>query len=157
MIVAPLAYPILGLGLGIAGRSWQLFSRSLAIVAAAFAIAFTLAILITIVFGSIRVDNTFISFTSNRYLATGIAIIAGAIAAYGLLRPKVSNAITGVAIAVSLMPPLVATGIELTSNKPTLAGEAFMLFSLNVAGILVASTFVFIVLHIGQEYRLRKD
>jgi uncharacterized hydrophobic protein (TIGR00271 family) len=153
MIVAPLAYPILGLGLGIASQNLRLIGRSLIILIAAFIIAFTLAILVTAIFGHTRVDNIFISFSSNRYLATSIAVVAGFIAAYGLCRPKVSNAITGVAIAVSLMPPLVATGIELASKKPSLAGEAFTLFLLNVVGILAASTLVFIILGVGREHR----
>jgi len=96
---------------------------------------------------------TLFSFSPNPYLATGIALVAGAIAAYGLSRPKVSNAITGVAIAVSLMPPLVATGIELSSGNVLLARQAFGLFTLNVVGILIASTIVFTILGIGREYR----
>jgi uncharacterized hydrophobic protein (TIGR00271 family) len=153
MIVAPLAMPILGLGLGIASRSWRLTYRSIMILAVSFILALGMAMITTKAFGHTRVDNLFISFTPNRYLATAIAIIAGCIAAYGLVRPKVNSAITGVAIAVSLMPPLVATGIEYASNRPTLATDALILFGLNVVGILVASAVVFKLLGVAREYR----
>jgi uncharacterized hydrophobic protein (TIGR00271 family) len=157
MIVAPLAYPILGLGLGLASRDWRLIRQSSAILIAAFMIILGLTILVTMVFGHVRIDNIFISFTPNRFLAAGIAIIAGCIAAYGLVRPKVSEAMTGIAIAVSLMPPLVATGIELASRKNALAKDAMILFLLNVAGILAASIFVFTLLGITREYHSLRD
>src|SRR5690348_2358508 len=67
MIVAPLAMPILGLGLGIASGSWRLVRNAFAVLAMSFVIAFGLGLVITKIFGSIRVDNTFISFSPNRY------------------------------------------------------------------------------------------
>lgn len=152
MIVAPLAMPILSLGLGIASRNWQQIYRSFSILIVSFILAFGLSMVITKILGDIRVDNIFISFTPNRYLATMVAIVAGCIAAYGLVRPKVNSAITGVAIAVSLMPPLVATGIEYISNRPELALDALILFGLNVAGILVGSIITFIALGVATEY-----
>ena len=156
MIVAPLAYPILGLALGMASRDWRLIRQSAAVLAAAFVIILALATLVTVAFGHVRIDNIFISFTPNRFLATGTALIAGVIATYGLVRPKVSEAMTGVAIAVSLMPPLVATGIEWASNNDTLAKDALILFFLNVVGILIASSFIFVLLGITHEYRSPK-
>jgi uncharacterized membrane protein len=81
-----------------------------------------------------------------------VAIVSGAIASYALVKPKVVGAVTGVAIAVSLMPPLVATGIGLAPGGAT-AADAFVLFLLNVAGILVASVAVFSWLGLGRAYR----
>ncbi|HSX00307.1 MAG TPA: TIGR00341 family protein [Patescibacteria group bacterium] len=157
MIVAPLAYPILGLGLSIASNDWRLARQSFSILLTAFIMAFLLAVIVTKLFGHTRVDNIFISFTPNRVLATGIALVAGFIASYGLVRPKVSNAITGVAIAVSLMPPLVASGIEFSSRRIALAKDALILFLLNVIGIVVASIVVFLVLGVAREHRIFRE
>jgi uncharacterized hydrophobic protein (TIGR00271 family) len=156
MIVAPLVYPILGLGLGIASKDLGLMQRGLVMLITGCAVAVVVAIITTVAFGHVRVENIFISFSPNRYLATGIAMVAGCIAAYGLMRPKVGSAITGVAIAVSLMPPLVATGVELTSGNVTLGEDALVLFLLNVVGILFASSIVFVLFGVGREYHLIK-
>jgi uncharacterized membrane protein len=83
MIVAPLAYPILGMALGFVGRDWWLVLRSLSALMAAFAIAFLLAIFVTMTVGHTRIDNVFISFSPNWFLAAGIAAAAGCVAAYG--------------------------------------------------------------------------
>ena len=143
MIVAPLAFPILALGLGVARGDVRLVLRSTGMLATSLLLAIGIATLSTLAFGFLRIDPSVISFTSNEYLATAVALIAGAIAAYGLVRVKVGSAMTGIGIAVSLMPPLVATGVGIADGDMTLATTAFILFLLNVAGILAASIVVF--------------
>ena len=153
MIVAPLAYPILGLGLGIVVRDWRIIVRSFGTLLLSSCIAIVVAAVVTFFFGGIRVDPVFISFESNLYVAIAIALIAGFIAAYGLMRPKVGGAMTGIGIAVSLMPPLVATGIgfaDVNSFPPALT---FLVFLLNVGGILLGSMFTFIFMGFHGVYR----
>jgi uncharacterized hydrophobic protein (TIGR00341 family) len=153
MIVAPLAHPLLALGFGLTVGDWHLVGRTLGLLGVSCLVAITLAVIATVLFGDIRVHDTYVSFSENRYLATAVAVISGAIAAYGLVRPRVSAAITGVAIAVSLMPPLVATGIGFASGDARLATDAGTLFLLNVAGITVASVAVFSALGISRIYK----
>lgn len=155
MIVAPLAYPILALGLAIAVGDMHLLLRTPFFFLLVCAISLSLAILATILFSEIRVKDVYISFTTNHYLAFMVAIVAGGIAAYGTLRPKVAAAITGVAIAVSLIPPLVTTGIGIASLDADLTGNASAIFELNVLGILVASTAVFSMAKMRKEYDKR--
>lgn len=153
MIVAPLAYPILALALGLVAGDIRLASRSAGMLLISLVIAIALALLGTFLFGDIAVDRVFISFTSNQVIATLIAIIAGAIAAYGLVRPKVGGAMTGIGVAVSLMPPLVATGIGIAEKNTDLANQAFVLFLLNVGGILLGSILVFLMFGLGRHYK----
>ena len=153
MIVAPLAYPILGLGLGIVAGDARLIMRTLLMLIMSLLVAMVGAALLTALFGHVRVDPIFISFESNWYLATAIAIIAGFIAAYGLVRSKVGGAMTGIGIAVSLMPPLVATGIGLIDSSSFLPSTTFILFLLNVAGILLGSIVVFGVMGFHKIYK----
>ncbi|MBI3589286.1 MAG: DUF389 domain-containing protein [Candidatus Liptonbacteria bacterium] len=86
-------------------------------------------------------------------IATLIALIAGAIGAYGLVRTKVGAAMTGIGIAVSLMPPLVATGIGVATGDLSFANNTLILFLLNVVGILVGSIVTFSIFGIEREYR----
>ena len=153
MIVAPLAYPILALGLAIAVGDVRLLLRTSFFFLLVCVISLLLAILATIFFSEIRVKDVYITFTTNHYLAFMVAIVAGGIAAYGTLRPKVAAAITGVAIAVSLMPPLVATGIGIASLDSDLMRDASAIFGLNVLGILMASTAVFSMVKMRKVYK----
>ena len=151
MIIAPLAYPILALGFAIATRDWKLLLRLVILFLIACIASFSLAIVVTLLFNDERVDNVFIGFTGNRFLAAIVALVAGAIGAYGIIRPKVSSAITGVAIGVSLMPPLVAAGVGVATNDGTLAVNAFILFVINVISILIASTIIFFLFNVKSN------
>lgn len=152
MIVAPLANPILALGLGITAGSRRLIWRSLLMLAVSSLLAVALALLLTMLIGNDRVVDKYISFSGSRFIAVVVAMVSGAIAAYGMIKPKVASAITGVAIAVSLIPPLAATGVGLAPGGKS-AGDAFTLFLLNVLGILVASSVVFALFGMGRAYR----
>lgn len=157
MIVAPLAYPILTLGLGIVAGSGKLIIRALSMLAASCFIALTISVVATWLFEGERVVDKYISFSDNSYIAVAIALTAGVIAAYGMVRPKVATAITGVAIAVSLMPPLVATGVGFASGSTDVGREALSLFLLNVIGILAASICTFWWFNMGREFKALKQ
>lgn len=153
MIVAPLANPILGLGLGVVAGDIWLMARSAGMLLISLVLTLVLAFAGTAFLGHLRVDPTFISFSGHLFIATLVALIAGGIAAYGLIRSKVGGAMTGIGIAVSLMPPLVATGIGIADLDPQLTAQAFILFGLNVAGILATSITVFALFGLRAEYR----
>jgi uncharacterized hydrophobic protein (TIGR00271 family) len=157
MIVSPLASPILALGLGITARDWQYIGKVLLLLVISCMIAFGLSALITILFPNERIPDHYISFDGNRTIAVGIAVVSGFIAAYGTIRPRVSAAITGVAIAVSLMPPLVATGVNYVGGDVPSGNDALVLFLLNVVGILLASIITFAAFGMGSVLRGRKD
>jgi uncharacterized hydrophobic protein (TIGR00271 family) len=154
MIVAPLSAPILLLGLGLAAGNWKLIGRALGILAASAVIVLSISLLAAVILQHDRIPDILISFDSNRIIAIGIAVIAGIIAAYGTVSPKVSATGTGIAIAVSLMPPLVATGVGLAPGGAPFTG-ALSLFLLNVLGIAVASAATFVTMGIARSYRQR--
>ena len=72
-----------------------------------------------------------------------IALAAGAGGAYTMTR-KESSAIPGVAMAVSLLPPLASCGILLVFTENELALRAFILFVTNFFAMTLASTVVFL-------------
>lgn len=153
MIVAPLASPILALGLGIVVGSKKLILRTGMMLIYSCIMALAIASLVTLLFGKDRTVDRYITFNGNHSIAVLVAVVSGIIAAYGTVKPKVSGAITGVAIAVSLMPPLVAVGINFTAGDTSQGFEAGLLFLLNVAGILLASIVTYTCFRMRQEYR----
>ena len=153
MIVAPLAYPILSLGLSITTGDGRLFLRALSMLFVSMLLAILVGGLFSLFVKSYFdvAERVFISFYPSIFFDLLIAVVSGAIAAYGLIRSKVGSAMTGIGIAVSLMPPLVATGIGLFDPINDLAVRAGSIFLLNVAGILVGSIFIFIIFGISRN------
>ena len=145
MIVAPLAAPILALGLGLAITDERLVLRSLVTLLVACIGASLLAGTIGHFLPVFSVNGTFISFIAHPFYDITIALIAGAIAAYGYVRTKISGALTGIGIAVSLMPPLVASSLAIRSLDIPLLRESSVIFIVNIAGILLGSLLVFII------------
>lgn len=157
MIIAPLASPILAMGLGIVVGSKKLIARTSVMLIYSCIIALAIAVVVTLLFDKDRTADRYITFNGNHIIAIAVAVVSGVIAAYGTIKPKVSGAITGVAIAVSLMPPLVATGINFAAGDNSQGFDAGLLFLLNVAGILVASIVTYACFGMRQEYRMYNE
>ena len=155
MIVAPLAYPILSLGLGMLAGNGKLVLRSVGMLVVSMFLAIVIAGLFSIFVKSYFdvAERVFISFFPNVFFDLLIAVVSGGIAAYGLIRAKVGGAMTGIGIAVSLMPPLVATGIGLFDPVNNLAARAGGIFLLNVAGILAGCVVVFLLFGVHRVAR----
>jgi hypothetical protein len=68
------------------------------------------------------------------------ALATGLVGAFALVRSDVSDALPGVAIAISLVPPLAVVGLTLEAGRPRQALGAFLLFGTNVAAIIATGT-----------------
>lgn len=144
MIVAPLMIPIVGIALSLVSGDSHLFRYS---VTAEIAGA-----LCSIALGFIAGKFTFGVELSPEILARThplpydilVALAAGLAGAYSLINPRINAALAGIAIAVSLAPPLATTGICLALARYDLALGAFLLFFANFLAIQLASAFIFI-------------
>jgi len=152
MIVAPLMTPILGtsLALVLADRI-HLVKSILYVVSGAL-----LVIAIAFLFGAVthRVDD----YAGNSQIAARIsprlidliaALATGTVGAFALVRSDISDTLPGVAIAISLVPPLAVVGLLLEVGRTADAAQAGLLFGTNVAAILLTGTLVFLA------YRVR--
>lgn len=160
MLVAPLAQPILLLALGLAVRDGRVVLRAAVMLIVSTALAVLAAAAIYIAgrqLGHIEPDAILIGFIPNHFFDISIALIAGFVAVYGLIRAKVGSAMTGIGIAVSLLPPLVATGLWAAAGNAALSIDAFTIFGLNVAGILAASVATFMLFGFRREYRAMRS
>lgn len=159
MIVAPLAYPILALSLGLVAGDGKLFLRSLSILLISVGLAVVVGGAFSLLARSYFTvaERVLIAFFPNVFFDLLIAVMAGWVAAYGLVRSKVGGAMTGIGIAVSLMPPLVAVGMGLFNPVNDLASRAGSIFVLNVAGIIFGSIVCFWLFNIGKEYKTIKN
>ena len=81
--------------------------------------------------------------TEPTILDLGVALAAGGAGAWVAARHTGSDALPGVAIAVSLVPPLATVGICLELRRWEDAAGALVLFSTNFAAIVVVACAVF--------------
>lgn len=68
-----------------------------------------------------------------------------------MTRRDVGDVLPGVAIAISLVPPLVVVGVCLGSGAPGLALGAFVLFASNMVAMIVTATVVLVVVGYAHE------
>jgi len=145
MLIAPVLSPILSLGMGIVLFNESLIRRAVFTLGKSLLYAIGAAFLIGLLFGSkdgVSVREV-LSRTTPNLLDAAVAVVAGFAASFALIKPKMSEAIPGIAISVSLVPPLAVTGLGLATLNFAIAKGAFLLFVVNILGIIFASVFVF--------------
>jgi len=83
-------------------------------------------------------------------LALLVAIASGAAGGFAVSREDALDALPGVAIAISLVPPLSVVGISLVEGQFYAARGALLLFLTNLLAILLAGGSVFLLLRLGS-------
>ncbi len=146
MLVAPLMTPLMGvalsLGMGWLGRAQR--TAGVAVLGIVLAVGLS-ALLAAVLPLAVAVDANpqVTSRAAPTLLDLLIAMAAGTAGAYAMSRPDVSDALPGVAIAISLVPPLAVVGIALEQGARGAAAGALLLFTTNLVAILVAGITVF--------------
>lgn len=153
MIVAPLAAPIIASSLGAAIGNNRLATRSILTLLVACIGAGAIAAFVAYLLPPFHINGVFISFIAHPFYDFAIAVIAGGVAAYGHVRTKASPALTGVGVAISLMPPLVAGALALGRIDILLFQESLLILIANIAGILIGSFIVFKSFGISTRHR----
>ena len=147
MLVAPLMMPILGMAAGLVlGWLSRVAQQALiAVVGAAGAVGLAALVSFVVPGDPYPLPPEVMSRTAPSLLDLGIALVAGAAAAYSKIRHQASDAITGAAVAVALVPPLASLGILLELGEVELATGALLLFAANAVGIVMSAAITFIV------------
>ena len=149
MIIAPLSTPIMCIALGIAKQEPGGAARAGRFV---FGGA-TLVVLIGVIFALVipasfdLLGNSQISGRTSPGLGDLVAAVAtGFAGAIALARRDVAAVLPGVAIAISLVPPLAVVGVCLGQGAFGLAIGALVLFLSNLIALVLAGTLVFAAL-----------
>lgn len=157
MIVAPLMTPILGTVLAIVTADTNNLLRSVGLVVAGAAVA----IFIGWVFGQIAPVDVVASTNSQvagrvhpRMIDLIAALATGAVGAFALSRSDVSDTLPGVAIAISLVPPLAVVGLTLEAGAYDESRGALLLFLTNVAAILFSGLVVMAIFRVSETARV---
>ena len=148
MLVSPLMTPIMGCAAGLVAGWRMRVLRSLMIVAVSALVGVGLAwILASWIPSLVPLENNqqVLSRVSPTLLDMAVALAAGAAGAYATLDDRVSASLTGVAIAVALVPPLGVAGVCLQAGLLAETGGALLLFTTNLVSIIFSASIVFLV------------
>ncbi len=145
MIVAPLMTPILGIVAAVVLRDGTNLRRSLLLVVTGA----TSVVLISVVVGLFvpypvvaATNSQVASRVTPRVVDLVAALATGAVGSVALARSDISDTLPGVAIAISLVPPLAVVGLTLESRAPSQSLAALLLFVTNVVAILASGIVV---------------
>jgi uncharacterized hydrophobic protein (TIGR00271 family) len=152
MIVAPLMTPILGLVLSVVLGDRPNFVKCLLLLLGGAAVVVGLAAIV-----GLFVPYPVVAATSSQVAARisprivdlVAALATGAVGSVALARADISDTLPGVAIAISLVPPLAVVGLTLESGAPHEAVGALLLFVTNVVAILASGIVVMALYRVG--------
>jgi uncharacterized hydrophobic protein (TIGR00271 family) len=153
MIVAPLMTPILGTVLSVVTADARNLARCLLLVVtgAVSVVAISWAMGHFTPVDLIAETNTQVAGRVHPRLIDLVAALAtGAVGSFALVRDDVSDTLPGVAIAISLVPPLAVVGLTLESGAGDQSLGALLLFLTNVGAILLSGLVVM------AAYRVRR-
>jgi uncharacterized hydrophobic protein (TIGR00271 family) len=161
MIVAPLMGPIMAttaaVVMGHSQRALSAFGLTVAGIGTVILLGYLLAGI---------VPDVTISFTANGEIASRInpglyalltALGAGAAGAFITSRAEIADSMGGVAIAISLVPPLCVVGISIEQGQMAAAQGAMLLFLTNYLAILLAGGVVFFVTGLAKTIGAQGD
>ncbi|GBE16544.1 hypothetical protein BMS3Abin15_00365 [bacterium BMS3Abin15] len=146
ILVTPFLTPILVIALSISvGEMKAMRSLSFLVLKSAFiiiAVSFVLALL----FGTQPDSLIFGDSLRVAILYFVVAVTSGVAATFAWTRKEVADVLPGLAIAVSLVPPLSALGIGLSNFDFYISRLAFLTFTFNLIGVILGSLVVFSIL-----------
>ncbi len=162
MIIAPLMNPIASLAYAFVILSPRLLERAIITLLTGIILVIAIAYLTTEILGLATVGSEILGRTTPNSLDLGVALAAGAAAAFANTRRSIASALPGVAISVALVPPLSVVGIGLCLGElgtaiaesqgveTSIAAGSFLLFFTNLAGIIFSGSLVFLFQGYGK-------
>ncbi len=163
MIIAPLLTPIMLLSFSSVSRSRGGVLHALMVLLLSTLLIPLLSYGLTIVFAPITGQTvSWVPEQINTLMYFFVAFCSGIAASFALVKKNISPSIAGVAIVVSLLPPLCLVSINIALQDLSQAYAALTMFAINLLGIVLASALAFISLGFShtaavEEKALKKE
>lgn len=142
MLIAPLMVPIMALAVSVARGEAENIINSLGNLSMSILVVVLLAFLTSKVVPVVEIPEQALLRAQPNIVDLLIAIASGAVGMYAYLHRDVPESLVGVAIAVSLVPPLTVVGLGFGLGAFLLSLGATVLFFTNVVAILCAAVVV---------------
>lgn len=143
MLLSPLMSKILSVSYSMLKDDYNSLIKSFRIVLLGVLFAVISSILLGLLYPFPEPNNEILLRIKPTLFDIAIALAAGTAAAYSLIRKDLSSSLAGVAISVSLLPPLAVAGIGASLHRLDIAFGALLLFLANAIAINFASIITF--------------
>jgi uncharacterized hydrophobic protein (TIGR00271 family) len=140
MLVASLTGPVMGIGLALVDADNRLLRRSFATLLGGALLVLATSALIGRAVPDAPPTEEMLMLTTPRLIDLVVALVGGAISAYAVASPRLSSAIVGIAIAVTLVPPLATAALLGSRDHWALAHGAFLMAFVNMVAIQVGAS-----------------
>jgi len=147
MLVAPLLSPILSISLAITIINFRVFLRSIRI----FIVSVLVSLITSYVLGLITKFSIYQIDLINSMKAIDLTVFlipvaAGAAASFTWAKKELNSSIPGIAVTVTLLPPLTIMGLALAVENFLIFKEALNVYLLNVFGVIIGSLIIFMIM-----------
>lgn len=153
MMIAPILYPILGFAMSIVMFDFGLMHHSFVTTLKAIFLSILSSSVISFLLfpQSSGYTEEILSRIDSSLFSCLIGVIAGLAAAFAVVKPKLNETLPGVALSVSLVPPLAVAGIALSRLDFDSMLGALILFSVNIIGVIVAAAIIFLFMNFYSQ------
>ena len=148
MLIAPLMTPLMAIAISLVMGWPNRLAMAVLIATAGILLAIGIGILLGLIVPvaiSPSTNTQIVARSTPTPVDLITALTAGAAGAYGLSRPDVSDSLPGVAIAISLVPPLSVVGIAYSQAEWAAGNGALLLFMTNMVAILTMGGITFVL------------
>jgi len=153
MLVTPLLSPVMAVALGIVIGDIKVTWRSIKVLFSSSLFAVLIAFVLGI-FSDVQIEKIELIKTMQPSVITFIvAIIAGLVASYAWAKPGLNDVLPGIAITVTLIPPLTALGLVASVNNWPIVVDLLNVLWLNLFGIILGGL---VILALMDFYKARK-
>ncbi|GMQ94954.1 MAG: hypothetical protein BMS9Abin13_064 [Patescibacteria group bacterium] len=156
MLVAPLLFPILSLGMGVVTSSKEAIDRSLKTIGKSILLVFFVSFFFAFLINSKEVTPVIYLASTASLAHFLIAFVSGLVAALAWVRQNANAALPGIAVSVSLIPPLSALAVGASFLDKDIISGSLMLFIINLIGIVVAGMIVFSLFGFSQLQKVQE-
>lgn len=151
MLITPLLTPILTIALGIVISDKLLLIRSLRILMQSITIVVLVSLFIAFLFPTEEATDQIIARTVFGLPYFFIALSAGLAATLSWSKKDMYAMLPGVAISVSIMPPLAVVGISIVNGSFAWLQSSLTSFFLNLLGIILGSIVIFAIFNFQKS------
>jgi len=150
MLVTPLLSPILVISLALATGQIKLLQKKVVLLfRSVMAIALG-SLVLGFLFGGDVIFPQAINTISATFLYFIVALASGVAVTYAWIRREASEILPGIAIVVSLVPPISYIGVAISRGEFIVARTFLIIFILNLIGIILGSLAVFLLSRFSQ-------
>lgn len=162
MLIAPILFPIMALGMGISTSSKEAIIRSTNILLRSILVVFGISFVTAFLINQRELTDQIRLASTPNFIYVLVAFFSGVIASYSWVRQEAQKTLPGVAVTVSLLPPLSSVGISVSLLSRDVFSGAILLFFINLIGIVLASIVIFSLFNFSkvqkfQEAAIKKE